>query len=77
MSDTIKPEDIFNRVNESKFMAQDERIRPIEWAKRKVIYYDDEIRRKKERQIPIDESVHLQKIWEAVVQHFAMKNKND
>ena len=66
-------EEIFDRVNESKLQASFGKITPQEWAQRKVDYYKEELVRKEERQIPLEESEQLLEWWKEVVAYF--KNK--
>ena len=76
MSERIKPEEVFNRVNEAILMSKDNDDRPIDFAKAKVIYYDDVIHAGKKHNFDVSGDEHLRDIWEAVVQHFANQNKD-
>ena len=69
MSYKILPADIFNRVNESKLLAQDEGIKPVEWAQRKVSYYDKQILESR-MDVQKEFNQRLRDIWQAVVDHF-------
>ena len=68
MSD-IQPAEIFNRVNEAKYLSGYEDITPEAWAGKRVIYYHKQISESKSlRQTKHNE--RLLEIWEAVVKHF-------
>ena len=68
----IKPEEIFNRVNEAKFASGDEGITPSEWSRRKVKYYQEQID-DSSLEIQKEFNTRLLNIWEAVATHYESK----